>query len=193
MRQTLTLTPSSAALGLDTWFAGAPVVITGTVPAYPTMDSWQMQLWKYPHDAQETDAEPIATAIGTVVSSTLTITFSPSQMSYDNLTLSDVVGNNNYWLTLGGTDTDGFAQIIRAGCVEIMPSAFVSNAPTTAIAITVANDVATFVFNGATYTLPVQEIVAPAQAVEGEIIVLNDMAVLTVNNVSYTFPVQEST
>lgn len=193
MKQTISLTPTSSALNLEAWIAGSPVVLAGAVPAFPSMSAWQMQLWKYPHNASLAGATPLATAVGTVTSGTLILTFSPSQMSYQNLDLTNVANNNNYWLTLGGTDTDGFAQIIRAGCVEIMPSAFVSNAPTTAIAITVANDVATFVFNGATYTLPVQEIVAPDQAVEGEIIVLNDMAVLTVNNVSYTFPVQEST
>jgi len=192
MKQTLSLTPSTDALGLDPWFAGSPVVITGTVPAYPTMDTWKMQLWKYPHDAQVADAEPLATAVGAVVSTTVTITFSPSQMTYDALSLSDEAGANHYWLTLGGEDEDGFQQLIRAGTVEIMPCPFSGTAPTTATAITVTDDVATFSWNGSAYTLPVVEIESPDGAVEGEIIVIDDMAVLTVDGVSYTFPVQES-
>ncbi len=192
MTQTLTLTPSSDPLGLSPWPSGGPMVITGTVPASPSMSTWRMQLWKRPHDARVTDAEPLATAVGTVASSTLTIAFSPSQMDYDALSLSDAVGANNYFLTVGGTDTDGAQQIVRFGNIEIIPVPFDASAATTATAITVEDDIATFTFNGATYRIPVEEIASPPGAVEGEIVVLNDMAVLTIDGTSYTFPVEET-
>lgn len=192
MKQSLSLTPSSDALGLEPWASDSPLSLTGTVPATPSMSEWRMQLWKYPSDAREDDATPLATAIGSVASSVLTIMFSPSQMSYDNLDLSDAIGENNYWLTLGGEDADGFQQIIRYGWIEVVPVPITTDAPTTAIGITVVDDVATFVFNGSTYTLPVSAIATPEGAVEGEIVVIDDMAVLTVDGVSYTFPVQES-
>lgn len=192
MKQTLTLTPSTASLGLDSWFANTPLVVTGTVPAYPSMNSWQMQLWKYPSDSLVAGAQPIVAAAGMVVSSVLTMTFTPSQMAHSNLELSSAIGSNNYWLTIGGIDSAGFAQIIRAGTIEIAPCPFDSNAPTNQVGITVTNDIATFVFNGSTYVMPVQQIAVPSGAAEGEIVVIDDMAVLTVNNISYTFPVQET-
>lgn len=51
MKQTLTLTPTADGLGFDPWFAGAPAMITGTVPTYPAMTTWMAQLWKYQKDA----------------------------------------------------------------------------------------------------------------------------------------------
>lgn len=192
MKQTLTLTPSPEALGLDPWPAGAPLVITGTVEAYPAMDSWTMQLWKRPHDAQVADAEPLASAVGSVASGTLTIAFSPSQMSYANLDLSDAAGTNNYYLVLGGENTSGQQEFIRFGSIEISPVPFSSSAPTTPAEITVTDDIATFSFNGTTYQVQVQEVSAPEGAVEGEIVVIDDIAILTVEGVSYTFQVSPS-
>jgi hypothetical protein len=192
MKQTLTLTPSSDALGLDPWPSGAPLVITGTVASYPAMDSWTMQLWKRPHDAQVVDAEPLASAVGSVATGTLTIAFSPSQMSYDNLGLNNVVGANPFYLVLGGENTSGQQEFIRYGTVEIIPIPFSSSAPTTPAAITVTDDIATFSFNGSTYRVPVEEVASPDGAVEGEIVVVDDIAILTVDGVSYTFPVEET-
>jgi hypothetical protein len=190
MKQSLSLTPSTDELGLDPFFAGAPVQIYGTIPAYPVMDSWQMQLWKYPSDAGEEGAEPLLTAVGAEATGVMTITFTASQLS--SLDLSDAIGCNNYWLTLGGVDENSQRRVVRGGTVEIIPCPFVTDAGATVSGITITDDVASFVYNGQTYTLPVAAIETPVGAVEGEIVVIDDMAVLTIDGVSYTFPVQES-
>jgi hypothetical protein len=190
MRQSLTLTPTTDALGLDPWFAGAPAQIYGTVPAYPEMTSWMMQLWKYPHDANEDDAEPLASAVGAVNAGVMTITFTAAQLSA--LELSDEVGANNYFLTLGGVDANSQRRVVRGGSVEIVPCPFVTDAGGTVTGVTVTDDVASFVYNGQTYTLPVSEIEDPIGAAEGEIVVIDDMGVITIDGVSYTFPVIES-
>jgi len=160
MKQTLSLTPSTAPLGLDAWFANSAVVITGTVPAYPTMGVWAMQLWESQWELlDDPTAEPIATAIGSVVSGVLTITFTPTQMTLTGL--SAVAGSNNHWLTIGGQDTDGNQQIIRGGNIEINPCPWAAANIANSIGITVTDDMATFIYDGATYTFPVALIASP--------------------------------
>ncbi len=190
MKQSLSLTPSTDALGFDPWFSGTPIMVYGTVPAYPTMTTWMMQLWKYPSDAFETDAEPLITAVGAEASGVMTVTFTGAQT--DDLELSQAAGSNNFYLTIGGVDSNNLRRMVRGGTIEITPGPFVSDAGSTVTGITITDDVASFVYNGATYTIPVAEITSPPGAVEGEIVVIDDMAVLTIDGVSYTFPVQES-
>jgi len=190
MTQELDLTPSSAALGLDPWFSGDPLVITGTVPSTPTMSSWRMQLWKRPHDINTDGAEPLATAIGTVASGVLTVIFAPSQVTYDALELSDVIGNNNYWLTVGGVSSEGYRRLIRAGSVEFLPAPFDEDAASsTPVTYTVTDDVITFDYDGTTYSFPVSPIGVPTGAVEGQVVVIDDVGVFTTDGVSYSFPV----
>jgi hypothetical protein len=190
MKQTLSLSPSSDPLGLDPWMSGGPIVVTGTVPAYPTMSSWMMQLWKYPHDVTAADAEALITAVGTVASTTMTVAFTKTQLG--TLDLSNEAGANCYWLTVGGLDSNSSGYVIRQGTIEIQPSAFLSDADASITQITIEDDIARFVFNGVTYTVPVAAITTPTGAVEGAVVVIDDMAVLTVDGVSYTFPVQET-
>jgi hypothetical protein len=189
MKQTLSLTPSTDALGFDAWFGGTPLIVTGTVPADPVMTTWMMQLWKYPSDAYETDAEPLLNAVGSVASSTVTVAFTATQLA--TLELSQVAGSNNYWLTIGGLDANGSGRMIRGGTIEIIPGPFVSDASTELTQITIEDDIASFVFNGVTYTVPVAAVETPTGAVEGAIVVIDDVAILTVDGVSYTFPVSE--
>lgn len=193
MKQTLTLTPTADGLGFSPWFAGAPAMITGTVPTYPAMTTWMAQLWKYQKDAYETDAEPLLTAVGAeaAASGTMTVTFTAAQLS--SLTFSQLVGSNNYWLTIGGVDANNLKTVIRSGTVELIPSQVVTDAGATLTGITIEDDVASFVFNGVTYTLPVEAITSPPGAVEGELVVIDDVGVITVDGVSYSFPVVANT
>lgn len=190
MKQTLDLSPTTAALGLDPYFGGAPLGVTGDVPAYPTMTTWHMQLWKQPGDAFDDDAEPLINAVGSVTSGVLTVYFTAAQTAA--LTLSNAIGENNFWLSIAGVDANNLRRMVRGGTIEIIPGPYVTDAGTTITGITVTNDVASFVYNGETYTIPVEEIATPVGAVEGEIVVIDDMAVLTIEGTSYTFPVQET-
>jgi len=163
MTQTLTLTPSSAPLGLDPWFSGSPLVITGTVPTSPTMATWRAQIWASNYALiEDADAEPLATAIGSETGGVLTIGFTPSQISSDALGLSSVVGNNSFWLVLGGQNSNGSQQIIRAGTIEITPCPWSTAGTANVLGITIVDDVASFEYNGATYSFVVAHNPSPA-------------------------------
>jgi hypothetical protein len=135
----------------------------------------------------EDDAEPLLTAVGAEESGTVVITFTAAQLS--SLTYSDVVGSNNYWLTIGGIDANSLARVVRGGTVEIVPCPFISDEGTTVTGIMVEDDMATLTFNDVTYTFAVSEIETPEGAVEGQAIVIDDMLVITIDGVSYTTPV----
>lgn len=187
MKQTLSLTPSAAPLGLDPWFAGSPLVVSGTVPTTPTMSSWLMQLWKRPHDIQTDGTEPLAISVGGVASGVVTWTFTAAQMTLDDM--SNEVGTNNYWLTIGGVDNTSIQQIIRAGTIEIDPCPFTIATTGVITSIVVSDDTATFTHNGTVYSLPVSAVPTPEGAIEGELVVIDDSLVITFNGVSYTTPV----
>jgi hypothetical protein len=193
MKQTLDLNPTADPLGFSPWFAGAPAMITGTVPTYPDMTTWMAQLWKYQSDAYEADAEPLLTAVGAeaAASGTMTVTFTAAQLS--SLTFSTQAGSNNYWLTIGGVDINNLPAVVRFGTIEIIPSRVVTEAGASISGITIEDDVASFVFNGVTYSLPVEEIPTPPGAVEGAYVVIDDVLVLTVDGVSYSAAVTPAT
>jgi len=44
------------------------------------------------------------------------------------LDLSDQVGSNNYFLTLGGVDANSQRRVVRGGSIEIVPCPFVTDA-----------------------------------------------------------------
>ena len=189
MTQTLSLTPSTANLGLDPWFLGSPLVITGTVPSSPTMSVWGMQLWASQWALiEDPDAEPLATAIGSVTSGTLTIGFTPSQLS--TLTIRSAAGTNAFWLVIGGQDTDANQQIIRAGTIEISPCPWQATSLTNSIGITVTDDWATFTYNGELYRFPVAESASPPVTPDG-IAVDDDTAYIDFNSDVYSAPVEE--
>lgn len=191
MTQTLTLSPSTARLDLEPWFAGASIVITGTVPSTPDMRLWAMQLWASQWELlQDATATPIATAIGSVAEGVLTVGFTPSQTSIS--TLSPVVGNNSFWLVIGGQDSSGNQQIIRAGNIEINPCPWTATGLSNSVGITVADDVATFIYNGATYCFPVAEIALPPVTPDG-IAVNDDTAYMDFNGEVFGAPVAEVT
>jgi len=188
MKQTLALSPSSDPLGLAAWHSGSPIVVTGTVPSYPTMRSWYMQLWKYPHHAFEAGAEPVATAVGGVTSGAVTFTFTSAQTAISGL--SDVIGTNNYFLTVGGIDSAAQPHVCRAGVIEIARVPFLTSEEVIPTGIIVSDDVASFEYDGTTYTLPVAPMdTAPEGAVEGELVVIDDVLVITFNGISYSVPV----
>ena len=187
MKQALTLTSTADPLGLDSFFSGAPLMIYGDVPDYPDMNTWMMQLWKRPHDAFEDDAAPLATAVGSEIAGVMTITFTAAQTGA--LALSNEIGANSFYLTIGGVDANDQARIVRGGTIEIVPGPFVTDAGSTLTGITITDDVASFVFNGVTYSLPVAEVATPPGAVEGELVVIDDMLVITIDGISYTTPV----
>ncbi len=177
MTQSLTLTPSSAPLGLDPWFSGSPLVITGTVPTTPTMATWRAQIWASNYALiEDADAEPLATAIGAETNGVLTIGFTASQISADTLGLSSVAGNNSFWLVLGGQNSNGSQQIIRAGTIEIMPCPWSTAGTANVLGITVIDDVATFEYNGATYSFQVSHNASPPLTPDDGVDVSDDTA-----------------
>jgi hypothetical protein len=189
MKQTLSLTPSAARLGLDPWFLGSSLVITGTIPSTPEMGVWAMQLWNSQWDLiEDATATPLATAIGSVTSGVLTIGFTPSQLS--DITLSSTVGLNNFWLVIGGQDTDGSQQIIRAGTIEIVPCPWSTTSITNSVGITVSGDWATFTYDGVQYRFPVAAVATPPVAPDG-IAVDNDTAYIDYNSDIFSAPVEE--
>lgn len=191
MTQSLSLNPSTARLGLEPWFAGSSIVITGTVPTTPDMGLWAMQLWSSQWALlNDATATPIATAIGSVTSGVLTVGFTPSQTAIS--TLSPVIGNNNFWLVIGGQDSSGNQQIIRAGTVEINPCPWTTTGLSNSVGITVGGDVATFVYNGVTYRFPVARSSSPPVTPEG-IGVDDDTAYLDFNGAYYSTPTAEVT
>lgn len=156
MKQTLNLSPSTDALGLDPWWSDSPLVVAGTVPSYPTMSSWKMELWRTSHDLQDdATATPIATAVGSVASGTMTVGFIPSQVSASALELNQAAGANAFWLVIGGVENGGNKSILRAGTIEINPSAFAVGGAANSIGITVTGDWAEFSYDGNTYRFQV--------------------------------------
>lgn len=187
MKQNLSLTPSTAPLGFDPWFGSTPLVVYGTVPAYPDMTTWMMQLWKYPHDAFEADAAPLCTGVGSESAGVMTVAFTSSQLS--GLAYSQEAGTNSYWLTIGGTDANNLKRTVRGGTIELIPAPLITDAGSSVTGITITDDVASFVYNGVTYTLPVAAVTPSPAVTEGETVVIDDMLIIMVNGVAYTTPV----
>ena len=185
MKQTLSLEPSLAPLGLSAWHSGSPIVITGTIPAYPQMRAWYMQLWRYPHSD-----EPVATAVGGTSLGTVTFTFTAAQTAIASL--SDIIGTNNYFITIGGTDTANQKHVARAGVIEICKIPFVLTADVLPVGFEVHDDVLHYRYDGVLYVLPMALISpVPDGAAEGEWSVIHDTFVVTFNGVSYSCPVSE--
>ena len=107
-----------------------------------------------------------------------------------NVKLSKFI--NLYGCTIGeNTKIGAFVEIQKNAAVgkncKISSHTFICEG------VTIEDDVASFVFNGVTYTLPVEAITSPPGAVEGELVVIDDVGVITVDGVSYSFPVVANT
>jgi hypothetical protein len=100
--------------------------------------------------------------------------------------LSDQVNSNNYWLAIGGLDSNGFPYSLRAGNIEIKPSGL-SLVPTTTIAFSVVNEVVSFAYNGAIYRFDAVTDTPPGP-IDGTAVVIDGMIVVTVDGVSYSVP-----
>jgi len=185
MTQTISLNPTTDTLELNPVFARTPLFITAPVPTEaPAMGSYAMELWKRPYNATEAGAVPLAASVGYVAGGQVAIVFSAAQMDQ---VLSNEVNSNNFWLTIGGTDANGFPYSLRAGNLEIKPSGL-SLIPVTTVSIAILNGVATFSFNGAEYSFDVVQTGGPPVTVDGGAVIVDGMIVVTVGGVSYTIP-----
>jgi hypothetical protein len=168
MIQELSLTPSTAPLGFSPWFAGASIVLTGQVPASPDMVVWAAQLWRSQRDLIDDEAAtPIAMGIGSVTDGVLTVGFTPSQVTPAALGLSREAGSNHYWLVVGGQDGAGNPQIVRGGTIEINPCPWTNTGLSNSVGITVANDWASFVYQGTLYRFAVARVTSPPITPDG--------------------------
>ena len=106
MTRTISITPTTDDLALAPVFATTPLIITAAIPAGgPAMSAYTMELWKRPYESRATGAAPLASSAGYVAGSQVTWIFTAAQMDQD---LSDQVNSNNYWLAIGGLDSNGF-------------------------------------------------------------------------------------
>ena len=167
--------------------SGVSVISVGSRPVAPSR-AWAAQIWASPWELiNDSTATPLATAIGSVTSGTLTIGFTPSQVTATALDLSPVVGTNNFWLVIGGQDTDGNQQIVRAGTIEINPCPWTTTGLSNSVGITVANDYASFVYDGNTYQFPVALAATPPVTPDG-IAVDDDSAFVDFGGSVYSAP-----
>jgi len=183
MTRTISLSESTADLGMLPVFSTTPLLITGAVPAAPAMSQWVLELWKRQNDAREPGATPLASSAGFVAGGAVTFVLTAAQM---NLVLSDEVNSNNYWLAIGGLDSNGFPYLLRSGNLEVIPSGL-SLTPTTTIAFSVVNEVVSFAYNGAIYRFDAVTDTPPGP-IDGEVTVIDGMIVVTVDGVSYSVP-----
>jgi hypothetical protein len=184
MTRTISLSETTADLGMLPVFSTTPLLITGAVPAAPAMSQWVLELWKRQNDAREPGATPLASSAGYVAGGAVTFVLTAAQM---NLVLSDEVNSNNYWLAIGGLDANGFPYSLRAGNIEIKPSGL-SLVPTTTVSFAVVNEVASFTFNGVVYSFDVVPTGGAPATIDGEAVVIDGMIVVTVDGVSYSVP-----
>ena len=193
MKQTITLSASADRLGFDPWWSDSPLVVSGTVPSYPTMSSWTMELWRTSHDLQDdSTATPIASAVGSVASTTMTVGFVPSQVSASALELNQETGTNSFWLVIGGVESGGNRTILRAGTIEINPSAFSVGSVANSIGITIIDDWAEFDYDGTTYRFQVALATSPPVTPDG-MEVSSDFAYMDSGDDVYRAPVAEIT
>ena len=185
MTRTISITPTTDDLALAPVFATTPLIITAAIPVGgPAMSAYTMELWKRPYESRATGAAPLASSAGYVAGSQVTWIFTAAQMDQD---LSDQVNSNNYWFAIGGLDANGFPYSLRAGNIEIKPSGL-SLVPTTTVSFAVVNEVASFTFNGVTYSFDVVPTGGTPAAIDGEAVVIDGMIVVTVDGVSYSVP-----
>jgi hypothetical protein len=178
---TISIIPTTDDLGLAPVFATTPLVITAPIPASgPAMASYRMELWKRPHESGSVGALPLASTAGIVSGSNVTFTFSAAQMDQ---TLNNQVNSNNFWIVIGGLDADGFPYSLRAGNLEIKPSAL-SLQPDTSITFTVVNGVASYVFSGTTYSF---DVIAGAATTSTDYRVIDDVASFVYNGILYSY------
>ena len=183
MTRTISITPTTDDLALAPVFATTPLIITGAVPASPSMSQWVLELWKRQNDAREVGATPLASSAGYVAGGAVTFVLTAAQM---NLVLSDEINSNNYWIAIGGLDSNGFPYLLRSGNIEVIPSGL-SLTPTTTIAFSVVNEVVSFAYNGTIYRFDAVTDTPPGP-IDGSVVVIDGMIVVTVDGVSYSVP-----
>ena len=181
MTRTISITPTTDDLGLAPVFATTPLIITAAIPAGgPAMASYRMELWKRPYESRATSAVPLASSTGYVAGSQVTWIFTAAQMDQD---LSDQVNSNNFWIVIGGLDVNGFPYSLRAGNLELKPSAL-SLQPDTSITFSVVDEVASYTFSGRTYSF---DVIAGAATTSSAFRVIDDVASFVYNGILYSF------
>lgn len=181
MTRTISITPTTDDLALAPVFATTPLIITAAIPAGgPAMSAYTMELWKRPYESAVAGAAPLASTAGVVIGSNVTFTFSAAQM---NQTLSDQINCNNFWIVIGGLDVNGFPYSLRAGNLELKPSAL-SLQPDTSITFSVVDEVASYTFSGRTYSF---DVIAGAATTSSAFRVIDDVASFVYNGILYSF------
>ena len=84
---------------------------------------------------------------------------------------------------IGGLDTSGFPYSLRAGNLELKPSAL-SLQPDTSITFTVVDEVASYTFSGRTYSF---DVISGAATTSSAFRVIDDVASFVYNGILYSF------